>query len=148
MIPPGLPTSTSAARTVLFASANGGNFGKIRPKSTRLAGRPSPIGYRPGPIAAGMLAAAVALDAGAPAPVPTEPATNPAPVAPNPFKKSRRDGSRPRVSLLICLPFSSVGYVGYLPTVTATGVLAGLAAPGWIDCRMPPAQSPARKPTR
>ncbi len=32
MMPPGIPTSSSAARTVSVAGANGGKFGKIRPE--------------------------------------------------------------------------------------------------------------------
>ena len=38
-----MPASSSAARTVSFASANGGRSGKIRPKSTPLAGTPAPV---------------------------------------------------------------------------------------------------------
>jgi len=44
MIPPALPISISAARTLSFASANGGREGKIRPKSTLLAGAPPAAG--------------------------------------------------------------------------------------------------------
>src|ERR1700750_1472659 len=87
MIPPGLPTSTSAARTVSFASANGASDGKILPNSRLLAGTP-PRAYGPAPT---VLAGLDAASAGAanPALAPTEPATSPAPVAPRPFRKSR-----------------------------------------------------------
>jgi hypothetical protein len=40
--PPGWPTSSSAARTVSSASANGGRFGNMRPKSMLDAGAPPP----------------------------------------------------------------------------------------------------------
>ena len=42
MMPPGMPTSSSAARTLSVASANGGSDGKIRPKSMLLAGVSAP----------------------------------------------------------------------------------------------------------
>src|ERR1700727_654565 len=81
-IPPCCPPSISAALPVSFASANGGRFGKIRPKSTLLAGAPPlPWAYAPGRTGEGAPTAA-----GAVAARPTDPATNPAPVAPTPFK--------------------------------------------------------------
>src|ERR1700733_9396784 len=81
-IPSCCPTSISAALTVSFASANGGRFGKIRPKSALLAGAPPlPWAYPPGDTGEGAPTAA-----GAVAVRPTDPATNPAPVAPTPFK--------------------------------------------------------------
>src|SRR6185437_11965024 len=113
MIPPGLPTSSSAARTRLFASANGGKFGQVRPNSALLAGTPRPRAYEP-PTGAGVDAASAG--AANPALAPTEPATSLAPVAPRPFRKSRRDGPCPRVSALICLPFLAVtGVATYRP---------------------------------
>ena len=96
------------------------SFGKTRPKSALLAGTPCPRAYRPGPIAP--VAAASAGEPGKAAPA----ATNPAPVAPSPFRKSRRDGPGPRVSALICLPFFQFAIGGYLPTVPAAAVPARL----------------------
>src|ERR1700733_14715132 len=97
MIPPGIPTSSSAARTVSLGSANGGSSGKIRPKSAGLAGAPPPPQYPLGDSGEGARAAAGA----AAAPATTEPAASPAPAAPTPFKNSRRDG---RLRLLMTTP--------------------------------------------
>src|SRR6202050_4479953 len=44
MIPPGMPTSSSAARTWSLASANDGRLGKLRPNRAALAGAPGTLG--------------------------------------------------------------------------------------------------------
>ena len=88
MIPPCMPTSSRAARTVSVASANGGRPGKIRPNKPLSAGTPGPS--RP-PCTADPAVLARALPA-TPGNTPADAASSPAPAAPVPASNRRRDG--------------------------------------------------------
>src|SRR6202161_1475151 len=82
MIPPGMPTSSSAARTWSLASANGGRLGKIRPNRPSLAGAPGTLGRPRAPDDVAAFAAVLI-----PGSIPAEAAASPAPAS-----TWRRDG--------------------------------------------------------
>src|SRR4249919_3289702 len=85
-MPPGFPSSTSAPRTVSFASANGGSDGNMRPNEPLSLGAPACPPCGPiAPVAVPVIAATLETP-------PTDEAATPAAVTPKPAKNLRRDG--------------------------------------------------------
>src|SRR5215469_16524425 len=127
MMPPCVPTSSSAERTVSVAAANGGRPGNIRPKSILSAGVP---GERL--AACDATPAARAVDS-KPGSTPADAAAIPAPASPAPLRSRRRD------TLACSLPAISIPLVKrhsyrQLADFVATTVSEGWRQNNWHSC--------------